>query len=740
MAKRNFLLGRGERLAENVVVKSGPNDKLPPYTFSEARQRLQPMLKEAVEVISDLPDEACPDDQAVLAVTLNPEFIAKSYFPTELLRKTGLTAVGSRPRRIKPEKKSKGRDPEPTLTTELFVMGDRDSFRSWQHSLPDWADGSTLAKDFGTIEAITAPDARDKIKGALPQDGDAVFEVVLHADSLSGEHRVLAQFRKYAHELGIEAQLDHRFYAGGLCFVEIGAPVELAESLATFSVVRAMREMPKLRVLRPTIRGANLPSENYVLPTEEAVDPGLRVAIFDGGVPDDHALTAWATPMDATGVGQHHSEFLKHGLGVTSAFLFGHLEPGVEAPRPFANVDHYRVLDVEPGQNPRELYEVLERVDHVLNNNKYDFVNLSIGPRLPIEDDDIDAWTAVLDDRLSRMNTLATIAVGNDGEGDAELGFNRIQVPSDCVNAVAVGATDRTESGWKRAPYSSVGPGRSPGLIKPDLVSFGGSMQRPFLVASDQSDTALEATGGTSFAAPSLLRLGAGIKAHIGSNIDLLAARTLLVHTAEQEDHDLTEVGWGRAATDLDDVLTVDDHSARVVYQGQISPAKYLRLPVPMPDSELSGYVEVTATLCFKCKTDPHHPGNYTRAGLQATFRPHDQKFQNADQTHPNSKSFFTNPVETVEEEELRRDAWKWENCLHRSRRFLGSSLSNPVFDVHYNARLEGRNFSPDEQLPYAMVVTVRATNTADFYDQVVRKYGTMLEVFRPVVEIPIRT
>ena len=88
----------------------------------------------------------------------------------------------------------------------------------------------------------------------------------------------------------------------------------------------------------------------------------------------------------------------------------------------------------------------------------------------------------------------------------------------------------------------------------------------------------------------------------------------------------------------------------------------------------------------------------------------------------------------------MRRDAWKWENCLHRTRRFRGSSLSNPVFDVHYNARLEGRNFVPDEQLPYAMVVTVRAANTPDFYDQIVRKYATMLEVFRPVIDIPIRT
>ena len=68
------------------------------------------------------------------------------------------------------------------------------------------------------------------------------------------------------------------------------------------------------------------------------------------------------------GGGKQRTEFLKHGLGVTSAFLFGHLEPGKQAPRPYANVDHYRVLDGEPGQNPRELYDVLGRIDSVFEH------------------------------------------------------------------------------------------------------------------------------------------------------------------------------------------------------------------------------------------------------------------------------------------------------------------------------------------------------------------------------------
>ena len=43
-------------------------------------------------------------------------------------------------------------------------------------------------------------------------------------------------------------------------------------------------------------------------------------------------------------------------------------------------------------------------------------------------------------------------------------------------------------------------------------------------------------------------------------------------------------------------------------------------------------------------------------------------------------------------------------------------------------------------ELPYSLIVTVRAKKVEDFYNQVVRKYATQLEVLRPVIDIPVRT
>jgi len=194
---------------------------------------------------------------------------------------------------------------------------------------------------------------------------------------------------------------------------------------------------------------------------------------------------------------------------------------------------------------------------------------------------------------------------------------------------------------------------------------------------------------GTSFAAPSVLRLAAGVRAHFGKNLNHLAIRALLIHTCERGEEDVAKVGWGRVARTLENVVLCDDNTVRIVYQGEISPAKYIRAQIPVPSDSIPGLVSITTTICFKAQTDPHHPGNYTRAGLDVTFRPHDGKFSRKGQMHPKTDAFFGLNFARLTEQKRCHGAWKWENCLHGERRKHGSSLRNPCFDIHYNARIE---------------------------------------------------
>jgi hypothetical protein len=746
MAKINFLLGKGERLTEDVRIVSGGGAKAAPYSFSEAKSRLQPMLSDVARKISELPNDACPNDYAVAMITLNPEYIAKSYHPSELLRAVGLEAVGSKPRQIIPAKRSKGREPESSITTELFVYGKRQAFKKWDSEFSSWTEYQNGAAQIIEVEEISFPEPISKIKNFINDGDSVVFEVVLHMNEAMSESFQLINFRNYLNKLNINSSFERRFYAGGLCFLEIEAPGYLAEQIAKYSLIRVMRKMPELRLLRPTIRSAGTDNRvSVVLPKEGPLDPSIKVAIFDGGIPVDHEICKWATPYEFPGMLPPSAELLAHGVGVTSAFIFGHIDPRKPLLQPYSFVDHYRVLDDTPGQNPYELYEVLDRINNILATNRYEFINLSLGPCLPIDDDDVHAWTAVLDGYLSDGETLATIAVGNDGEGDPLIRANRVQVPSDCVNAIAVGACDVPDANWQRASYSSVGPGRSPGLIKPDLVDFGGSIQRPFLTLDHNDGIKLVPTGGTSFSSPAILRLGSGVRAHFGNSLNALAIKTLLIHSAERADLPMFEVGWGRIARSLDEIVVCDDHVMRVVFQGSISASKYVRVPIPLPPGPLSGMVTIKATLCYATDVDPHHPGNYTRSGLEVTFRPNKKtrrkvKEGENEPMHASSKTFFGNTSKAVQtEDELRKDAWKWENCVHASKRFQGKGLDEPMFDIHYNARAEGHNDTRKHELKYALVVTVVAPKIIDLYDQVVRRYATQLEQLQPIIDIPLQ-
>ena len=113
-------------------------------------------------------------------------------------------------------------------------------------------------------------------------------------------------------------------------------------------------------------------------------------------------------------------------------------------------------------------------------------------------------------------------------------------------------------------------------------------------------------------------------------------------------------------------------------------------------------------------------------------------KRKDSGQRHANTRSFFGQSQKGLIAGDLRRDAWKWENCLHGTVVLQGRTLSNPVFDIHYNARFEGRDVSSDKELAYALALTVQAKQMSNLYDTIVRRYATVIEPLRPVVDVPV--
>lgn len=739
MAKNiNFLLGYGERLTSDITPSTGGGPKNHPYTFEESIARLSSNVAGASEVIAHLPRKACPHDEAVAVMTLHPAYLAKSYFPSDLLQSAGLRSVGSRPAQIKPAKTTRKKDTGQTPTVEIFVAGKRDSFKIFADNLASQR-FDRISAEIIKVEDFRPFNCGERIRGMSQEESEILpLEIAIHAGNSRDFDYVLKGFQDYLADLDVSLDYERRIQTNGLCFFPAYAEYSKVKKIEKFSYLRVVREMPRLRVFTPTFRrAAEYDPIPCKLPDVPPVDQNLRVAIFDGGIKAGlPTLQKWVKRKKGQGVGDAVEVGTNHGLAVTSAFLFGPISHGMTLGAPYAAVDHYRVID-EYTDGGGDLFDVLPRVLNVLEQGEHQFFNLSIGPDISVEDDEVEVWTSSLDEVLSDGSMLGTIAVGNSGDLDYDSGLSRIQVPSDCVNAMAVGACDSLDSKfWRRANYSCLGPGRSPGLVKPDVMAFGGSFDEPFFVLDPANTNQAIPVCGTSFAAPSVLRLAAGIRAHFGGQLSPLAIKALLINKSSMQEHDRIQVGWGKVPDNIDEIVKCTDGTVTVVYQGKLQPSKYIRAQIPMPSGSINGMVKITATLCFASETDPQDASNYTRSGIEVFFRPNENKTSETSEQAETGPFFRQKNYKT--ESELRNDAHKWETVLHASQNKRGNSLFNPTFDIHYNARACGGRHDSAKRIPYALVITLEAKKDAELYDKVVTRFRTQLEPLLPVIEIPI--
>ena len=731
--ENNFLLGYGAKLTKPVIVKSGGDIKNPPYDFGTARLRVKDMLEGSIKTFSDLPDQACPRDQVVAKLTLHPRYISKSDFPKQLLDSVGLRSIGSRPQIVKPERWGIEQHAETALSEELFVAGSRNAFQNWSKNIDRWSDRDSGNRQIIQIEKLEPYSASDKLRSVPDRSTEALFEVVLHN---AGEpDYMLGMFEQYAHNIGANPIVERKRHVRGLTFIPVRALPKNAGNLARFSFVRVARGMPVIRPIPNILRMAGIP---FRLPDKDVIAPNdVRVAIFDGGLPDNPDIRRWVDYHEPKGIGAANSNLCDHGLAVTGVLLFGPLDGTL--PQPLCKVRHVRVLDNHSGDD-LEYIDVLDRIiTHI--NDGYEFINISVGPDISITDDEITAWTAEIDGRLAGGRIFAAVAAGNDGEKDTAAGLDRIQPPSDGVNVVCVGASDSQDSSWARATYSCKGPGRSPGLVKPDGVTFGGSQRQPFKLLGRNGT--IYSSEGTSFASPYALRSAVSIRTQLGNQISTLAIRALMIHRASRGDNGFDDVGWGRFENDPNLLITCDDREALVVYEEELPIGRELRVSVPMPKEPLAGLVTITATLIIAPDVDPAFPGAYTRSGLEVFFRPHSGKhtiYNNGKVSkHPSTTSFFSdNNLYGASESTLREEACKWETCRKHSRTFRSVSLHEPCFDIKYHQRREGHPTEDDRPIRYAFVISLECKKIPDLYNKVVRSYANILVPLKPRLRIPI--
>lgn len=739
---KRVILGNGEKYAlPNTYVGTPPGDLPRPYPPHDAVRRVSHKLNIIIEQYDNLPKEVTPNDEIVTKLTLHPSFLAKSYYPSKIFNDYNLKSLGSKEVFVKPEVAANKEQRERAVSSsQYYVAGKKSAYEKLINDIAKSIVDSDLSAELGRIEDISIFSGKEKcvISSDSLESIESTYEVVLHAGGDS--QKTVDEFYAFVEGLTGYAYKEKTRHVNGLTFCFIKIRSEKIEYLAEFVYVRVVRAASRIKFsdffddqsdssLEYAGRVANSSFDIKSLPS---------VAILDGGLFLENFHSHSVRYFDLTSSSDGPSPIFLHGELVTSAVIYGQINDLLEDDHEIIPVDHFKVY-CESDESDIALVNVLDRISSVIKSKKYKIINISLGPCVPRPDDEPSLWTATLDELASDGETLIIVAAGNGGEAADDVceDLARIQPPADMLNGLSVGAANSMGKEWGKASYSSIGPGRRPGYIKPDAVFFGGEShdggEKINLIGL--SDYQQKSIHGTSFAAPLVTRLAALIDLKTQGKLTVPVIRALLIHSTENAGIDKKLCGWGRIEENINNILFCDDDRVTVIYKGTLKSSSGVRAAIPWPQVMANKYAKVnlSATLCFYTDVDQKHTVSYTRSGIEIVFRPHSDRFVfnkdlNRYSSEAKPRSLFNKKNILGNEQSLRKNSHKWETCYKVQDRFVTSSVKEPSLDIRYLTRDEGHPLTPKEMknlkpLSYALVVTISVDKEIGLYSEIINEY-----------------
>src|SRR4051794_18810732 len=176
------LLAGGEALRQDAERPSGGGPKWHPRTFEQARQQLVPQVEALQREVSEMP-APLRGARVVFEATVLPNYLANSYFPSELFREADLVPVGTRGSAAPYKTKTKVEEDRPTKS--YLLAGD-------ERSLARVADllsaerargGAQTARDrLRQFEVMRLPTVDEVLRSRpdLPEGELLTWEAVLH--------------------------------------------------------------------------------------------------------------------------------------------------------------------------------------------------------------------------------------------------------------------------------------------------------------------------------------------------------------------------------------------------------------------------------------------------------------------------------------------------------------------------------------------------------------------------------
>ncbi|NUJ89173.1 S8 family peptidase [Plantibacter sp. MCCC 1A11337] len=759
------ILVNGEALSQKAVRAGGGGEKHHPQTLAQAQQHLAPQLSVVRDVLAAIP-ERLRAERVVIEAEVWANYLANSYFPEDLVKQLKLRPLGSKivERGIQ-HLPSTG---ETEAVSKSFLLSaDATAVQGMQAILAGAGGTKGAADDLRQFTKISVSTAH---RSTIEADARELvsFEAVLHPDPddssvnerAAASAPTLTKFVALVESVGGRVHLEDNDVVDGLTFVAVELPPAKVDEVASFNPLRSLTPAPRVVLMEDDLVDD---SDEDLIAAPAAVPGAPEVLVFDGGVDDTGTMFAGhVTSVDLTTNG-HNPRSALHGSAVTAAILYGDIANTGVVPQPAARVTHYQITP-GPKEDASEFPWVLRQIRQVVETTEARIVNLSVGPQAPVEDREPHRWTAVLDKIAYNRQILFVTAAGNNGESDAATGLNRVQSPADMVNGLCVGASDTpaSETDWNAATYSGRGPGRPGARTQPAVMAFGGTKTRRFGRVRPNGQVVHDHEG-TSYAAPLVTNVLSKIAAQLAGRSDANTLRALAVHFAENtEGHPVFEVGHGRLAHDVDGLLTCPPHEVTVIYQGVLKRDEVRAYPLPVPSTLTKGMVDVRWSLALSTATDSAEAGEYSKAGLEVKFRPHDQVYSmrrtkpgtNKDETKivritdaahvaqmlATGWKISQNPVtrqpkRSSRSEAAKREQGKWESLWRADSSMRASSLRQPRIDINHLTREGGRITTGTDDVEFSLVVTISSRAGVPIYADVQNEFSvlTALPVLAPV-------
>lgn len=419
LGNRNPILGRGEIISEEIQRSHGGGCNNSVRTFEEAQQRLLPKLSHVIEQYDKKPRHMKLQNSVFFSINIDSNFLAKSYFPAGILINRNLGIAGSRywHQFSRDEKKFN----EPKKGRSVFVKANISNVIEFSQDLELAKFNKTERQQITRIDSIFLEPENKLNLPALFEEGavELVFHPMTEFEWQECRKKIIEiGFRK---QFGLFSELALQFYDDDIRFVPVTASRKLLERLNMFNPLRFARALSRIKV--PEFTMFNKKEIVGKLGKARAKNDSLNfeIGVFDGGVDSRAGLSRWVVAEDLTSVSPD-PEWIEHGTAVCSAAIFGPINPhNIQNTTPKARVHSFRIYPEEPahGVNDFDLYQIIPKITSAIEDPKNQHIKvfvLSSGPAFPIDDDEINPLTAMIDKLCYEQDILFIVAAGNDGD------------------------------------------------------------------------------------------------------------------------------------------------------------------------------------------------------------------------------------------------------------------------------------------------------------------------------------